>query len=119
MARLERVTVTLPDDLLRDIDGRENNRSKFVAEAVRRELDRRRREELQRSLENPHSESIELAGQALEEWSHGLPEENAEALVDSSAGKPVRWAPGEGWVPPTRVRARFGYARSVAVRWQL
>jgi hypothetical protein len=27
-----------------------------------------------------------------------LPEEDAEALVDSSAGKPVRWAPGEGWV---------------------
>lgn len=38
MAGLERVTVTLPQDLVRDIDRREKNRSKFVAEAVRREL---------------------------------------------------------------------------------
>jgi hypothetical protein len=27
-----------------------------------------------------------------------LPEEDTEALVDSSAGKPVRWIPGKGWV---------------------
>ena len=27
-----------------------------------------------------------------------LPEDDAEALVDSSAGKAVRWVPGEGWV---------------------
>ena len=98
MTHFERVTVTLPEDLLRDIDRREKNRSKFVAEAVRRELDRRRRDELRRSLDNPHPESAELAEQGLEDWSRGLPEEDAEALVDSSAGKAVRWAPGEGWV---------------------
>ena len=98
MASVERVTVTLPDDLVRDIDRREKNRSKFVAEAVRRELDRRRRDELRRSLQNPHPESTELAEQGLEEWSRGLPDEDAEALVDGSAGKAVRWVPGEGWV---------------------
>jgi Arc/MetJ-type ribon-helix-helix transcriptional regulator len=98
MASVERVTVTLPDDLVRDIDRREKNRSKFVAEAVRRELDRRRRDELRPSLENPHPESTELAEQGLEEWSRGLPDEDAEALVDGSAGKAVRWVPGEGWV---------------------
>jgi hypothetical protein len=38
MAGVERVTISLPDDLLRDIDRREKNRSKFVAEAVRREM---------------------------------------------------------------------------------
>jgi hypothetical protein len=97
MASVERVTVTLPHGLLRDIDRREKNRSKFVAEAVRRELDRRRRAELRRSLENPHPESAELA-EGLEEWSRALPEEDAEALLDSSAGKAVRWVPGEGWV---------------------
>ena len=90
--------MTLPDDLVKDIDRREKNRSKFVAEAVRRELDRRRRAELRRSLENPHPESAELAKQGLEEWSRGLPEEDTEALVDRSAGKAVRWVPGEGWV---------------------
>ena len=98
MAGVERVTVTLPDDLVRDIDRREKNRSKFVAEAVRRELDRRRRTDLLRSLQNPHPESTGLAEQGLEEWSRGLPDENAEALVDSSAGKQVRWVAGEGWV---------------------
>src|SRR5580704_10001092 len=36
------------------IDWREKNRSRFVAEAVRRELDRRRRAELRRSLNDPH-----------------------------------------------------------------
>jgi hypothetical protein len=98
MAGVERVTVTLSDDLIRDIDRREKNRSRFVAEAVRRELDRRRRLELRRSLQHPHPESTELADQGLEEWSRGLPAEDAESLVDNSAGKPVRWVPGDGWV---------------------
>ena len=98
MASVERVTVTLPDDLVRDIDRLERNRSKFVADAVRRELERRRRVELRRSLENPHPESTELAEQGFEEWSRGLPEEDTEALVDMSAGKPIRWVRGKGWV---------------------
>jgi Arc/MetJ-type ribon-helix-helix transcriptional regulator len=98
MASVERVTVTLPDDLVRDIDRREKNRSKFVAEAVRHELDRRRRAELHRSLQNPHPDSAELAEQGFEEWTRGLPEEDTEPLVDSSVGKAVRWVPGEGWV---------------------
>ena len=98
MAGVERVTVTLPMDLVRDIDRREKNRSKFVAEAVRHELDHRRREELRRSLENPHQESAEFADEGLEAWTRSLPEEDTEALVDRSAGKPVRWVSGEGWV---------------------
>lgn len=98
MASVERVTVTLPDNLVRDIDRQEKNRSKFVAEAVRRELDRRHRDKLRRSLQNPHPESNELASQGLEEWSRGLPDEDAAALVDSSAGKAVRWVPGKGWI---------------------
>src|SRR6266852_5004188 len=98
MANVDRVTVTLPNDLLRDIDRREKNRSKFVAEAVRRELDRRRRAELQRSLQNPHPESADLAEQGLEAWTRDLPAEDTEALVNHGAGKPVQWVPGKGWV---------------------
>jgi hypothetical protein len=98
MADIERVTVTLATDLVRDIDRREKNRSRFVAEAVRRELDRRRRVELRRSLENPLPESAAVAEQGFEEWTRSLPEEDAEALVDSAAGRPVRWVSGEGWV---------------------
>src|ERR1039458_8331218 len=98
MATVERVTVTLPLELVRDIDRREKNRSKFVVEAVRHELDHRRREELGRSLQNPHPESAELADGGLEVWARSLPEEDGEALVDSRTGNAVRWVPGEGWV---------------------
>jgi Arc/MetJ-type ribon-helix-helix transcriptional regulator len=98
MASVERVTVTLPVELVRDIDRQEKNRSKFVAEAVRHELDHRRREELRRSLRNPHPESAELADEGLEAWTRSLPEEDGEALVDSRTGDAVRWVPGEGWV---------------------
>ena len=98
MAGFERVTVTLPMELVRDIDRREKNRSKFVAEAVRHELDHRRREELRRSLQNLHPESAELADEGLEAWTRSVPEEDTEALVDSSAGDAIRWVPGEGWV---------------------
>jgi metal-responsive CopG/Arc/MetJ family transcriptional regulator len=98
----ERVTITLPEDLVRDIDRRELNRNRFVAEAVRRELERRRRDELRRSLQNPHLECAHLEARGLEDWSSSLPEEDAESLVDSTAGKPVRWIPGEGWVEDGR-----------------
>ena len=95
---IERVTVTLPEDLLKEIDRQEKNRSKFVAEAVRREIDRRRRAEFKRSLENPHPETAQIAEQGLEEWAFGLPEEDTSELLDNGAGKPIRWVPGEGWL---------------------
>jgi hypothetical protein len=95
---LDRVTVTLSTDLVKDIDRREKNRSKFIAGAVRNELARLRREDLRRSLQNPHTESAELAEQGLDEWTRNLPLEDTEALLDRSAGTPIRWVPGEGWV---------------------
>ena len=98
MSNVERVTVTLPIDLLKDIDRREKNRSKFVVQAIRHELARRRRADLQLSLSSPHPESAELAQQGFDEWVRGLPVEDIGALVDSSAGKAIRWIPGEGWV---------------------
>ena len=72
MANVERMTVTL--------------------------LDLRRREELRRSLRNPHPESAELADEGLEVWAQSLPEVDGGALVDSRTGDAVRWVPGEGWV---------------------
>lgn len=98
----ERVTVTLPAEVVRDIDRLEKNRSKFVLEAVRHELKRRRREDLQRSLRNPHPESEHLAEAGFDEWAAGLPEEDAAGLVDMQAGTPVRWVPGEGWVEASK-----------------
>jgi len=56
------------------------------------------RDELRRSLQNPHPESADLAEQGLAEWARRLPEEDAEALVYGTSGTPVRWVPGVGWV---------------------
>jgi hypothetical protein len=95
MAATERVTVTLPVELVASIDRYERNRSRFVAEAVERELVRRRREGLHRSLDRPHPEAAELAEVGLSEWGASLPEE--DDLIDPSAGTPVRWVEGEGW----------------------
>jgi hypothetical protein len=94
----ERVTVTLPAELVEEIDRRERNRSRFVLEAVRRELKRRQREELKRSLLSPHSETSELADAGFDEWASRLPDEKASDLVDLRAGRPVRWVPGRGWI---------------------
>lgn len=91
----ERVTISLPDDLVEDIDRREKNRSKFIREAIEAELERRRREALRRSLDNPHEESHRVAETGFEEWT-GEPDD--ADLLDPEAGRDVRWEPGEGWV---------------------
>jgi Arc/MetJ-type ribon-helix-helix transcriptional regulator len=94
----ERVTITLPTEVVEDIDRRERNRSRFILEAVRRELKRRQRQELNRSLQNPHPETSELAEAGFEEWAARLPEERASDLVDVRAGRSVRWVRGRGWL---------------------
>jgi hypothetical protein len=93
----ERVTVTLPAEILQDIDRMETNRSRFVLDAVRHEIERRRRQALRRSLSNPHPDSAQLAENGFDDWARGLPDEDVTELVDVRAGKPVRWVPGEGW----------------------
>jgi hypothetical protein len=91
-----RVTVTLRSDLLEQIDKIERNRSRFIAEAVERELRRRRQEGLIRSVTNPHPDTTALADVGLADWTTDLPEEND--LVDLSAGTRVRWVEGRGWI---------------------
>ena len=91
-----RITITLPPELVSEIDRRERNRSRFVLDAVRREIHRRRREELRRSLDHPHPESSELADAGLDEW--GARGAAADAnLLDPSAAKSIRWVEGRGW----------------------
>ncbi len=97
MATTERVTVTLPLELVEGIDRVERNRSRFIAEAVAHELVRRRREGLLRSLARPHPEAAELAETGLADWGASLPADDG-GLVDVSGGKAVRWVEGQGWV---------------------
>jgi hypothetical protein len=93
----ERVTVTLPSELVRDIDRFEKDRSRFLQEAARAELERRRRGRLRRSLESPHPETVDSAGTSDADWASTLPDEDAAGLVDMQVGRDVRWVPGEGW----------------------
>jgi hypothetical protein len=101
MVTTERVTISLPAELLKDIDRIERNRSRFIAEAVGHELERRRREALLRSLEAPHPTSNELLELGTGDWLAGLPPEDAD-LVDAEAGIAVTWVAGEGWAGTAR-----------------
>lgn len=96
MNTTERVTVTLSAELVEGIDRLERNRSRFIAEAVRHELARRRREALLRSVRKPHPETLDLVDTGLGNWTADLPDD--EGLVDVAGGTAVRWVEGQGWV---------------------
>ena len=94
---IERVTITMPTEIVEDIDRQARNRSKFILDAVRHELERRRREELRQSLRNPHLDSESVADMGLSDWDSGLPGETVEDLVDPKGGSELRWVSGKGW----------------------
>ena len=97
-ANLESVTVKLSPETVNDIDRREKDRGKFIAQAVKHELARRRRAELRVALNNPHPESLAIAEEGFDEWARSLPKEDCTSLVNPSAGTPVQWIPGKGWI---------------------
>jgi hypothetical protein len=93
---MKRVTVTLPEAIVVEIDRWEKNRSKFVLEAAERELELRRRRELELSLRHPHPESHRVGEAGIEEWGEGWAGDE-EDLVDPTAGRRVSWTPDGGW----------------------
>ena len=60
-----RVTITVPSSLLQEIDRQVKNRSRFILEAIERELERRRHELLRASLSEPHPETADIAEAGL------------------------------------------------------
>jgi len=94
---VERVTVSLPADLLLELDRRSKNRSAFVQEAVLREIGRRVRLELLDSGRNPHPETLAYAGESLDEWATMLPKEDTTKMYDPKKVTPLRWIEGKGW----------------------
>jgi hypothetical protein len=97
MATAERVTITLSAELVEGIDRLERNRSRFIAEAVERELAHRRREALLSSVRSPHPETTDLAADSgLGDWTADLSDD--EGLVDLAGGTAVRWVEGQGWL---------------------
>ncbi len=96
MPATERVTVTLPTDLLSEVDQFERNRSRFIAEAVQREVIRRRRAALMESIRSPHPETTQSADAGLGDWTSDLPDD--EGLLNPAEGTAVRWIEGQGWI---------------------
>jgi hypothetical protein len=95
----ERITVSMPAELVARIDRVERNRSRFITQAVRHELKHRRRLELLSSLEAPHPDSLAIAALGLESWHQGLPTGDSD-LLDPSAGLPLHWDVAQGWQEP-------------------
>jgi hypothetical protein len=59
-------------------------------------IKRRQRQELMRSLQEPHPDSLITAELGLETWSQGLPAGD-QNLLDPSAGVPLHWEREKGW----------------------
>jgi len=93
----ERMTVTLPEEMVHEIDGHESNRSRFVQRAVARELERLRQEKLLRSLDNPHAESGVVAEAGFSEWADMAATHDQE-LLDVETGREIRWDSDRGWI---------------------
>ena len=91
-----RVTVTLSAQLLDAIDRIERNRSRFIVEAVERELARCRRETLLNSVRSLHPETVNQSDRGLGDWASDVPDD--EGLVDLAGGAAVSWVEGQGWV---------------------
>lgn len=91
------MTVTLPSEILIEIDRSDRNRSRFILEAVQREIVRRRKEALELSLASPHPESQSFESAGLEEWFEAGQGDAAE-LVDLRDGTEVHWVPEHGWM---------------------
>ena len=92
-----RVTITLPPGIVSEMDRLERNRSRFVLDAVRREIERRREEALRASLHQPHPESLDLAEAGLAEWGGSVSGPGADDLLLRDGGRDVRWVPGSGF----------------------
>lgn len=91
-----RVTITLPGEVIREIDRRERNRSRFVLEAVEHELELRRRHDLLASLESPHPQSEEIAEAGFTDWADWGEAEDRD-LLGPETGAAVRWSRDRGW----------------------
>ena len=91
-----RITVTLPEEVVGDIDRHERNRSRFILEAVEKELKHRRRQELLASVSNPHPHTDEIAEAGIGRWGDWRADGD-EALLDPEGGSSVQWSPDLGW----------------------
>ena len=93
----QRITLTLPSEVVTAIDRTTHDRDSFVTDAVRHEIDRRKEAQLRRSLDGPHPETSELAVSPSSNWPAGVPRDEWDDLLTSDLGEEIRWEEGKGW----------------------
>lgn len=96
MASSERITVTLPSNLLHGIDARSRNRSSYVQKALRHEFERESQLKLKESLDSPHPATGSFEDSEYQAWFNSIPAEDTD-FIDREAGVSVRWVAGSGW----------------------
>ena len=89
------------EELVAGIERIKRNLSRFIGEAECDELKRRQRQELVRSLEESHPDSLTTAEMGVENWNQGLPAEDHN-LLDPRSAMPLQWSGEQGsrnWRP--------------------
>ena len=79
------------EELVAGIERIKRNLSRFIGEAECDELKRRQRQELVRSLEESHPDSLTTAEMGVENWNQGLPAEDHN-LLDPRSAMPLQWS---------------------------
>jgi hypothetical protein len=102
MGTLARVTITLSEATVQAIDAVTDNRSRFIQNALERELRRRRRAELRRSLAEPHPDAALVKEEDVAAWAERLPVEDGDGLVNPAQATSIRWVAGQGWRTPAK-----------------
>lgn len=93
----QRITLTLPSEVVTAIDRTTHDRDSFVTDAVRHEIDRRREDQLQRSLDRPHPETSMANKSVPRDWPTGVPHDEWDELLTSELGQDICWEEEKGW----------------------
>ena len=93
----QRIALTLPSEVITEIDRTTHDRDSFVEDAVRHEIDRRREDQLRRSLDDPHPETSKAVGSSPSNWPTGVPHDEWDELLRSELGEEIRWEEAKGW----------------------
>jgi hypothetical protein len=68
----------------------------------RQESKEQRYEELLRSLEMPHSESLDVAQLGMADWTANILAQDGDPRVNEAEGNAVHWVEGTGWLEGSR-----------------
>jgi metal-responsive CopG/Arc/MetJ family transcriptional regulator len=65
--RMIRLNITLPDDLVEQL-GKEKNKSRFIAEALREKIEREKKREMESLMKEGYSEAARQDKKLVKDW---------------------------------------------------